>query len=62
MVGPESYNLSMVAYSFLSIGRFCVVTPRIGTRLLQTGDEKLLQLAKNVRVALSLLDRRLIIM
>jgi hypothetical protein len=25
---------------------FCVVTPRTGTRLPQTGDEKLLQLAK----------------
>jgi hypothetical protein len=31
---------------FLFDGRFCVVTPRTGTRLLQTGDEKLLKLAK----------------
>ena len=46
MVGPESPNLSMVPYSFLSIGRFCVMTPWTGTRLLQTSDEKLLQLAK----------------
>jgi hypothetical protein len=41
--GPSHPIYPMVAYS---IGRFCVVTPRVGTRLLQTGDEKLLQLAK----------------
>ena len=46
MVGSEWPNISMVAYSSSFVGRFCVVTPRTGTRLLQTGDEKLLKLAK----------------
>ena len=42
----------MVAYSSLSVARFCVVTPRTGTRLLQTGDEKLLKLAKECESSL----------
>ena len=62
MVGSGSLNLLMVAYSSLSVGRFCVVTPRTGARLLQAGDEKLLQLAKECESAPSLLNCLLIIL
>ncbi len=34
------------SFLFVCPGRFCVVTPRIGTRLLHKGDENLLKLAK----------------
>jgi len=50
----------MFAYSSL-FARFCVVTPRTGARLLQAGDEKLLQLAKECESNPSLPDRQLII-
>ena len=52
MVGSNWSNTSMVAYSSLSVARFCVVTPRTGTRLLQIGDEKLLKLAEGCESSL----------
>jgi hypothetical protein len=47
MVRPKSPDNSDGRSSVLVCpGRFCVLTPRIGTRLLHKGDENLLRLAK----------------